>query len=741
MLSRHQRQESGALLCSLIVCVSAQQLITAGTHLSVIERRRRSTSFSFQAIRKLAMRCQPALVLILLTFGLGCQAQDDEFDVPDDDCPVHCVCSQNTDLEVSVRCEGLQDSNGHKHLVADLTGQMQAMVTSLEVYNSSIHTLRESFLVGTRNFSLLRNLRLSFCEIEKIDLKAFKTAYSLEEVDLSNNILKGVLHAETFNLHCPNLMLLKLKNNPKLELPVNKPFLKSQTLQEIDLSDCGVTHVYQQSFAKLQRLTYLNLENNAIEYVHPDAFARLPHLEELNLAFNRIVNVPQTLPLSLQILSLRGNRVLNVSSLTELNPEVGISDLDISQCDLDLLPVDLFYYLPELINLNISHNHLTTLNAPFVLRQLQYLDVSYNALEGTLDKNLFTHTSRLETLRVSHNQGLELPEYGFLGDLTSLFFLDLSGCGLRQIRTASIDTLTGLAHLNVSHNALTTIPAHIFRSLSHLSIVDLSFNSLKLIPPTLFEDNAKLRHLILSHNADLDGVLQNDLLANNAGLKLLDISYCSFDDLPESLPQSLTNLNIAGNRIEQPNQLLKLVQALPELGSLQVGQVEWKCSFSVTFLRNALQTKGVFGERGVSWSDWHDGICPDDSAHQQMASFPIFTTDRNLMGTHFWSIVTFFLTLSMCVVIAVGSTVAYRGCKNRVRAKAASRKYHTLSESPSASPAPHRIYKETTVPITKADVQPVTFSRSFIFPRFPVTQSDLPVSYVEGKFHHDELVP
>jgi len=495
----------------------------------------------------------------------------------------------------------------------------------------------------------------------------------------------------------------------------------------------------------MSQLTFVNLESNAIEYIHPDAFAQLPHLAEINLSFNLIINAPVTLPTSMQVLTLSGNPEFNVSSLIDLSSDLSINVLDISQCNIDRLPRDVFYNLRDLITLNASHNHLTNLYEPFVLRQLRYLDLSFNSLSGPLDKNLLAHSTDLETLRLAWNQGLQLPDFGFLGDLTSLYLLDMSGCAMSEIKTASVDTLTGLSNLNLSHNALHTLPPHIFRAIPHLSTLDLSYNKLASIPNALLEDNKNLGHLYLSHNEKLGGVLRKDLLANNYALKTLDISYCSFKNVPEYLPEGLNRLNIAGNKIEHPSHLLKLINSvLSQLKHLVVEDNPWKCSHAFTVLKNALESKAVDFAGEMTWTEYHDKICKQERKNHRMASIPYLGRGQNVIKTHFWSILTFLLTMSACVTVAVGCTVVYRCCRGRLRA--GGKRYRTLNESPAASPAPNRIYKETTVPILasdekKEDLKPVTFSKSFIFPRFPVTESDLPMSYVEGNYHHDELVP
>jgi len=138
--------------------------------------------FPFAPARKLAMKCYSAIVL-----AVTCQMVLASV-LPLDDplqCPLHCECNAN-DADVLLKCDGVQ-SEDPMSLVSDLAGQMEGLVSVLDVSRSRIPTLGESAVVGKRNFSLLRTLKLRECEIEKIELKAFKSASSLEEVGLTIN--------------------------------------------------------------------------------------------------------------------------------------------------------------------------------------------------------------------------------------------------------------------------------------------------------------------------------------------------------------------------------------------------------------------------------------------------------------------------------------------------------------------------------------------------------------------------
>ena len=148
--------------------------------------------------------------------------------------------------------------------------------------------------------------------ISYIDEEVFLGQSKLQTVDLSSNSLM-IIEPKTF-IHNPSLEILSLSSNQYLRLPEEGPFLYSQSLRLLKLSDCNLYHLATATFQKL------------------------PNLQELYITHNHI-----------EVL----NSVHSVGSLTFL---------DVSYNTLTDLQSNIFTALPELIDLNLSYNSLSTLN-------------------------------------------------------------------------------------------------------------------------------------------------------------------------------------------------------------------------------------------------------------------------------------------------------------------------------------------------------------------------------------------
>ena len=97
--------------------------------------------------------------------------------------------------------------------------------------------------------------------ISVIDEEAFLRQSKLETVDLSKNSLRNI---ETKNLICnPSLEILSLSSNQDLRLSEDCPFLYSQSLRLLKLSD------------------------RVHSYLPPEAFRNLPVLQEIYILHNK----------------------------------------------------------------------------------------------------------------------------------------------------------------------------------------------------------------------------------------------------------------------------------------------------------------------------------------------------------------------------------------------------------------------------------------------------------------------
>jgi hypothetical protein len=177
-------------------------------------------------------------------------------------------------------------------------------LTYANLRGNKIATLTEKSFLQNK---LLVELDISANEISNIHPQAFVGARQLAFINLSANSLQGTLPSNTFSTNY-NLRTLDLSMN-RLESVGNLSILM---LQNLDLSQCKIKEVKNDSLKSLPWLTYLNLSNNPIEHIPDDihswylkqldlsncrlsaitneTFKRMPAIESINLIGNRFTN-------------------------------------------------------------------------------------------------------------------------------------------------------------------------------------------------------------------------------------------------------------------------------------------------------------------------------------------------------------------------------------------------------------------------------------------------------------------
>ena len=181
---------------------------------------------------------------------------------------------------------------------------------NLDISDNVILSLDKTSLRDLEVISLVQ-LNASRNYISYINVETFFGQRQLHTVDLSSNSLMNI-ETKTF-LGNPSLEILSLSSNQYLRLPGEGPFLYSQSLRVLKLSNCNLYHL------------------------PPETFQTIPNLQELYISHNMF-----------EVL----NSVQSIGSLTFL---------DVSYKSLTDLQSDIFTTLPELIRLNLSHNKLSTL--------------------------------------------------------------------------------------------------------------------------------------------------------------------------------------------------------------------------------------------------------------------------------------------------------------------------------------------------------------------------------------------
>ncbi|GIZ49067.1 hypothetical protein CKM354_001210700 [Cercospora kikuchii] len=314
----------------------------------------------------------------------------------------------------------------------------------------------------------LREIKYTSNEAWKLP-PSLALAYKLTTLDVSNNKLESLEHAELYKLQ--NLLSLKLSNNKITTIPtyfgqyraLRSLNLSSNSLSEFPPALCELTTLVDLdiSFNSISTLgdihTLTNLErlwatNNKLSGPFDKSFSALVNLREIDARFNHISNIDivSQLP-KLEALMLGHNSVsqfegsfqclkvlfLNHNPVTnfDLNaPVPTLSVLNLASAKLARLPDALFMKMSGLTKLTISKNHFVSLSPHFgMLSKLEYLSIAKNELSrlpaeiGRLtelryldvrENNLsmlppeIWYAKRLETLNVSSNVLADFPKPG-----------------------------------------------------------------------------------------------------------------------------------------------------------------------------------------------------------------------------------------------------------------------------------------------------------------------------------------
>ncbi|WEW58054.1 adenylate cyclase [Emydomyces testavorans] len=312
------------------------------------------------------------------------------------------------------------------------------------------------------------NLReIKFMSNEAWRLPAsFSLASRLTYLDISNNCLEQLEHADLHQLH--GLVSLKMANNKLSSLPSyfgDFPSLRSlnissnnfqyfpeflcrlDTLVDLDISFNQITEL--PNIGRLKTLERLWVTNNTLSGPLGGTFKSLVNLKEIDARFNNITGIENLTPLPRLETLLMGHNsvstfygtfvklrtlVLDHCPVTDFHltaPVPTLQSLNIASAKLVQFKDSLFTNMPNLIKLFLNKNHFVTLS-PYIgyLRRLEHFSMAKNPLS-------------------------QLPPT--IGCLTELRSLNLRECNLNKLPT-EIWYCLRLEILNVSSNVLDAFP-------------------------------------------------------------------------------------------------------------------------------------------------------------------------------------------------------------------------------------------------------------------------------------------
>ncbi|EDV35738.1 uncharacterized protein Dana_GF12620 [Drosophila ananassae] len=241
-------------------------------------------------------------------------------------------------------------------------------VGSLEVLNLSRNTqlnLGDPITEGPIFATSLRKLDLSYCNLDSIELSGLP---QLTEVRLRGNLLRE-LNSGTFG------------NNSLLEV--------------LDLSENVLRLIGQDAFSNLKRLKELNLAFNEIARLDRNFIRNNDVLVELNLSRNvlrkltKIVsNSVRTINMSwCEITSIESSALSSLSAILRLDLSNNLisdipsfmrsetlKELNLGNCRISTIRNNTFRDFPELADLHLNGNRLTSPIPPLYFRGNKFLD-------------------------------------------------------------------------------------------------------------------------------------------------------------------------------------------------------------------------------------------------------------------------------------------------------------------------------------------------------------------------------
>jgi Leucine-rich repeat (LRR) protein len=206
-------------------------------------------------------------------------------------------------------------------------------------------------------------------------------------------------------------------------------------------------------------------------------------------------------------------------------------------------------------------------------------------------------------LVLDNNSITSLEKDSFVSkELTELWHLTVSRCGLEKIELGAFNGLTKLTHLSMSFNQISEILPHTFEKMSRLEYLELAYNrfehlevevflelitlkhtyletnKLQYLHPDMFVGLPNLERLELAHTPDLK--IPTDVhFKNSRSLSRLDISDCNVSSLSvEAFPNvsALERLDLSYNNLSSVD--INILKVLPKLSALHLYANPLQCN-------------------------------------------------------------------------------------------------------------------------------------------------------------------
>ena len=361
-------------------------------------------------------------------------------------------------------------------IIADTIQKHYVTPLSLVFSHVLSSELTDVFVNQQSKGDYLTHINLSDMDIIQFPNELFRFTY-LTNLNVSHNKLKSLPSEMASALQPQNLKELDLSYNHLMCLPIELFGLPS--LQKLNVSNNPLPSLPSEWWLS-KSLVHLNLSQTQLR----DLFSS-----------NQIFSTPPTIP-SASLSSSKSHRLRSGTEILRESEESMmllnhhdntslLSHLDVSHCDLKEFPKSLACHFPNLTNLNISWNNITSCCVINELpAMLEELDISHNKLQ--LGSCTFTLSAEKDELSCYRDASISSCHHMKHSKLPKLAVLSLAGnANITEVvlYSAAVDKSISanvffpkLKKLNLSHCKLDQCPEHLVKMVDLYSL-NVSYNN------------------------------------------------------------------------------------------------------------------------------------------------------------------------------------------------------------------------------------------------------------------------
>ena len=245
----------------------------------------------------------------------------------------------------------------------------------------------------------------------------------------------------------------------------------------------------------------------------------IAHCNNSNITNNELKGIAQNLSLDTTEIDFTGN-LISEFPVKHFSHLPNLNEINLSHNEITALPLNISQYLLRVERLDLSSNKIAQIRKKDFVRyeKLSVLKLGNNQV-SKLPREVFAYLEKLTTLLLNNNKISQISESAFLG-LNNLNYLHLFENPFSKIERGTFDSLP-LIELSIYNTNLETIPPYFLRPEIFISTLNLKNNSITYIHENAFY-NLKIAGLYLTNNYIT--ILNKEMFTNSTLIETLDLS-------------------------------------------------------------------------------------------------------------------------------------------------------------------------------------------------------------------------